>query len=70
MDQALIEVVKIGDLGRAESLLTSGADVNQSDNQGWTPLNFAAGKGDLPMVKLLVERGADPFKVGRDNRTP
>ena len=70
MDQTLIEAVKGGDLGTVNDLLDSGADPNQSDDQGWTPLNFAAGKGDLSLVKLLLERGADPFRVGRDDRTP
>ena len=51
-------------------MIETGADVNQQDEQGWTPLNFAAGKGDLSLVKLLVEKGADIFKVGRDQRTP
>ena len=70
MDQILIEAVKSGDLGRVEQALSSGADVNQGDDQGWTPLNFAAGKGDLAMVELLIKKGADPFQVGRDSRTP
>src|SRR5262249_50824980 len=47
-----------------------GNDVNQQDEQGWTPLNLAAGSGNLSLVKLLVENGADVFKVGRDRRTP
>jgi hypothetical protein len=67
---ALIEAVKSGDYQKAEELLQNGADVNQGDEQGWTPLNFAAGKGNLPLVKLLVEKGADTLKVGRDQRTP
>jgi len=66
----LIEAARAGDSQAVESLLKTGADINQGDDQGWTPLNFAAGRGDLEMVKLLVERGADVFKVGRDNRTP
>ena len=70
MDQTLIEAVKTGDLGRVEQVLSSGVDVNQGDDQGWTPLNFAAGKGDLAMVEFLVNKGADPFQVGRDTRTP
>src|SRR5262245_9892592 len=70
MDQALFEAAKGGDLETAERLLDSGADVNQGDEQGWTPLNFASGRGDLEMVKLLITKGADPFKVGRDQRTP
>jgi hypothetical protein len=67
---SLIHAAKTSDYGQAERLVKSGADLNQSDEQGWTALNFAAGKGDLPMVKLLIEAGADVFKVGRDRRTP
>jgi hypothetical protein len=66
----LISAVKAGDYAGAEKLIREGADVNQQDDQGWTPLNFAAGKGELALVKLLVESGADVFKVGRDQRTP
>lgn len=70
MDDKLIEAVKAGDCEAIDHLLASGSSVNQSDEHGWTPLSYAAGKGDLATVKLLIERGADPFKVGRDNRTP
>jgi uncharacterized protein len=70
IDLRLIEAVKNGDCAAAETLIKSGADINQQDEQGWTPLNFAAGKGDTDMVKLLVGNGADIFKVGRDGRTP
>lgn len=66
----LIEHVRAGEHAKVEALIKDGADVNQQDDQGWTPLNYAAGKGDLPMVKLLVENGADIFKVGRDQRDP
>lgn len=69
-DLQLIEAAKAGKLADVEHLLASGADVNQQDEQGWTPLNWAAGKGDLACVRLLLECGADVFKVGRDQRTP
>lgn len=69
--QALIDAAKAGDTARAEEALGAGADVNgASDEQEWTALNFAAGRGDLEMVKFLVERGADVFRTGVDNRTP
>src|SRR5579875_824764 len=69
-DLLVIEAVKAGDYPGAQALIEAGADVNQQDQAGWTPLNFAAGMGDLALVRLLVEAGADIFKVGRDLRTP
>jgi len=69
-DLQLIETVKAGNTVAVRELIDSGVDVNQQDEQGWTPLNWAAGKGNLALVTLLVEKGADVFKVGRDMRTP
>jgi uncharacterized protein len=66
----LIEEIKADNVTSAKELIESGGDVNWQDEQGWTPLNWAAGKGNLEVVKLLVSRGADVFKVGRDQRTP
>src|SRR5262245_4502565 len=69
-DFQLIKAVKDGDVATINELIKSGVDVNQQDEQGWTPLNWAAGKGEIEVVKQLVENGADVFKVGRDQRTP
>lgn len=69
-DAKLIDALKAGDYVQAEEFIRNGANVNQQDEHGWTPLNFAAGMGNLPLVKLLVESGADVFKTGRDMRTP
>ena len=65
----LIEAVKAGESAIVKELLGSDEDVNQQDEHGWTPLNWAAGRGDLETVRLLVEHGADVLKVGRDQRT-
>jgi uncharacterized protein len=69
-ESQLLAAVKADDIADVRRLLDGGADINQQDEQGWTPLNWAAGKGSLPLVSLLLERGADIFKVGRDLRTP
>jgi hypothetical protein len=69
-DVQLIEAVKAGNLATVEALLSTGADIHQQDEQGWTPLNWAAGKGDMALVQLLLENGADVLHVGRDQRTP
>src|SRR5256885_5185023 len=69
-DLQLIEGVKTDQLAKVEEALNSGADIHQQDEQGWTPLNWAAGKGNVEIVRLLLDRGADVFRVGRDQRTP
>jgi hypothetical protein len=67
----LIEAIKKDDLSGVTALIASGANVNaHGTEQDWTPLSYAAGRGNLAMLKLLVEAGADVTAVGRDNRTP
>jgi len=69
-DLQLIDAVKTGQLAKVEEALNAGADIHQQDEQGWTPLNWAAGKGNVDVVSLLLDRGADVFRTGRDQRTP
>lgn len=69
-DLQIIDAVKTGQLAKVEEALDSGADIHEQDEQGWTALNWAAGKGNLDMVRLMLARGADVFRVGRDQRTP
>ncbi|HVR09602.1 MAG TPA: ankyrin repeat domain-containing protein [Thermoanaerobaculia bacterium] len=66
----VIDAAKSGDVEALTRLLAAGGAVNQRDDQGWTPLNWAAGRGDVPMLRLLLDRGADITLTGRDNRTP
>ena len=70
IESQLIDVVKADNIEAVKRLIEGGADVNQQDEQGWTPLNWAAGRGNPDIVSLLVSSGADVFKVGRDLRTP
>ena len=43
-----------------------GLDVNARDHNGLTPLHSAAGRGDIEMIRYLVERGADPTLKSRE----
>lgn len=43
----------------AKSLILAGADLNVQSTYGWTPLMRAARNGDIEIVKLLLEKGAD-----------
>ncbi|MCJ1243783.1 Ankyrin-2 [Trapelia coarctata] len=42
-----------------ELLLQYGADVNQLDSDGWTPLFYAVEADDITTVRKLMHRGAD-----------
>jgi ankyrin repeat protein len=46
-----------------------GADVNARDADGFSPLHWAASRGDNEVVLYLVERGADPTFVSRRGHT-
>ncbi|KAJ5115603.1 hypothetical protein N7526_011484 [Penicillium atrosanguineum] len=43
----------------AQFLAQEGLDVNQCDNDGWTPLHHAIAIGNTKVCQLLVEKGAD-----------
>ena len=66
----LIEATKTDDLNRVHALIEGGDDLQQKDDYGWTALNWAAGRGDLAIVRLLLEAGANAVNSGRDLRTP
>lgn len=69
-DLQLIDAVKTGQLAKVEEALNAGAGIQQQDEQGWTALNWAAGKGSVEIVRVLLDHGADVFHTGRDERTP
>lgn len=46
-------------LAITRALIAAGAEVNVTQQAGWTPLHSAALHGYLPLVKVLLEAGAD-----------
>jgi serine/threonine-protein phosphatase 6 regulatory ankyrin repeat subunit B len=43
----------------ARLLIDSGAEVDATDENGWTPLHWAALNKSLDMARLLIDRGAN-----------
>lgn len=46
-----------------------GADVNQRDHDGYSPVHHAAARGDNDVIRYLVEHGADVTFVSRRGQT-
>ena len=62
--------VEKGDLEGLKVLLSSGADVNATDDRGRTPLHIAAGYNDVEMIVLLCDSGANLHVRDNDNFSP
>jgi ankyrin repeat protein len=60
-DNALHVAVRSDDFSAAGALIDAGIDVNKAGDLGYTPLHVACMKGNVEMVKVLVEKGGDLF---------
>src|ERR1044071_7845592 len=49
-----------GDVAAVKAFLDKGVDVNTKTRYGATALSYACDKGHTEVVRLLLERGADP----------
>lgn len=60
-DMNLFESIRAGEIETAVEIIEEGAEVNirTDDEHEFTPMMFAAGMGNLELVKALVENGAD-----------
>src|SRR5438876_2450090 len=62
-DNALHYVVREGDFPAAKALIEAGIKINKAGDLGYTPLHMACMYGNMEMVKLLVDKGADLFAL-------
>ncbi|XP_048756124.1 ankyrin-1-like isoform X2 [Ostrea edulis] len=51
-------------------LIKAGCDVNQRNQKGYTPLHRAASRGSIPVIKLLLKHGADPYFCSKSGIYP
>lgn len=54
----------------AKQLLAQGADIDARDDAGWTPLMFAAWRGNADLTHLFLDEGASALAAPGRNETP
>lgn len=59
-EEELLDAVRKGDAAAVKALLDQGVPVDTKYRYDRTALSFAADRGNVEIVKLLLDRGADP----------
>ncbi|MDZ8117939.1 ankyrin repeat domain-containing protein [Pontiella agarivorans] len=57
-NKTILHAIAKGDPVDVRNHVLLGADVNQKNNQGWTPLHFATVRGKTACAEVLVAKGA------------
>jgi len=71
MDNLLTKAIDNNDVKFVKELIDKGADVNQANTYGETPLHIAAENGQLDVARLLLDRGAEVNQARTtDGETP
>ena len=66
LSSQLFEAIKKGDEKLVKDLIAAGADVNQTDKTGITPLGLAIEENKYDIAKLLIHVGADLKKCNNN----
>jgi ankyrin repeat protein len=64
-ESTLADLIQSGDRRTALAMIASGADVNQVQADGTTPLHWAVYRVDREIVQALLKRGAKPNALNR-----
>jgi hypothetical protein len=71
LQASFTEAVRHGDLGTVRAMLRANPDlVFSEDEEQWTPLHWAAGRGQRDVAELLLACGAEPSAKALEDRTP
>jgi len=69
-DDYLIEAIKEDDASSVKYLLEDGANVNQRNTSGATPLHRAISTGNLTIAKMLIDNQANTEAKTKNGSTP
>ena len=67
--RAMFYAVEKNNLAYAQKVLSMNFDPNLHHDNGYTPLAYAAMKGNPQMVEMFLSNGADPAQATRDGDT-
>ncbi len=70
MEKLLHEKVLKSDIDGVRQAIASGADLNELDDLGESPLHWAVLRGDDDIVLLLLESGANPNVICSGGYSP
>ena len=68
--KALFYGIEKNNLVYSQKVLSMNFDPNMHHDNGYTPLAYAAMKGSLPMIELLLRNGADPMQSTKEGDNP
>jgi hypothetical protein len=68
--RALFYAIEKNNLVYAQKVLGMNFDPNLHHDNGYTPLAYAAMRGSLPMIELLLRNGSDPTQATKEGDTP
>ena len=64
------EATKQGDVDAVKQFIVAGEDVNAKDNNGVSPLHYAAYYGEKEVAELLIANGVDVNAKNLTDNTP
>ena len=67
---SIFDAAAKGDIKTVDELLAGGTSVDTTDQEGRTPLMFASGTGQNPLIYALLSIGADIKAQDKVGRTP
>jgi uncharacterized protein len=68
--RALFYAIEKNNLVYAQKVLSMNFEANLHHDNGYTPLGYAAMRGSLPMVELLLRHRADPTQATKEGDSP
>jgi len=68
--KTILHAIAKGDPTDVRNHLLLGADVNQKNKQGWTPLHFCAVRGKTECARVLIKNGAVVDPLTGTQKTP